>query len=473
MDYYNSYKNAKTDPLSVAKQFISLQQESDKHDPPLKAFIKIDTDSIIQQAQASKERWDNNSPLSILDGVPISIKDELDIKGYNTTCGTTFLPKVHNEKTVNSFVVDKLLSMGAIIVGKTNMHEIGISTLGYNVHYGFTRNPFNLNHYPGGSSSGSASSVSFGLNPISIGCDGGGSIRVPASLCGVVGLKPTFARVSHHGVFELCSTVGHVGPIGSSVVDTAIGYAAISGRDVHDFQTEAQPTPTIPNFSSIPLEKPLSNLRVGVFKPWFNDCSQNVLESCKKSLQVLEDEGAIIVDIEFPNLLYTRLAQAVIIVSEMRNSMNKYEQYKSELQLDSRLTLSLINVIPSTDYIQANRIRTLVIKQLEELFKTVDVIVTPTNAITAPEIEKHVLGTGESNINAVGELMRYAFLCNISGIPGISVPVGVDHQNLPIGFQIMGKWWDEDLLLYVAYVLEKNIKFTNEPKYFKCPLAHV
>ncbi|KAF2072866.1 hypothetical protein CYY_005814 [Polysphondylium violaceum] len=474
MDYYNAYKSGKTNPLIIAKKFIDLQKESDQHEPPLKAFIKINSDSIIEQAQASKERWDSNNPLSVLDGVLISIKDEIDIKGYHTTCGTTFLPKIFSEKTTNAFVVEKLLSLGAIITGKVNMHELGISTLGYNVHYGFTRNPFNLNHYPGGSSSGSASSVSSGLNPISIGCDGGGSIRVPASLCGVVGLKPTFGRVSHHGVFDLCSSVGHVGPLGSSVVDTAIGYAAIAGRDSSDFQTEAQPTPTIPNFSAIPLERPLSKLRVGVFRPWFNDCNQNVLESCNKSLQILEEAGANIIDIELPNLLFTRLSQAIIIVSEMRNSMNKYlDQYRHELHLDTRLTLSLINVVPSTDYIQANRIRSLIIKQLQELFKSVDVIVSPTSAVTAPEIEKHVLGTGESNINAVGDLMRYAFLANISGVPGISIPIGVDHQNLPIGFQIMGKWWEEDLLLYVGYVLEKNIKFTNEPKYFKCPLAHI
>lgn len=278
INYYNLYMTGKITPNEIANFFIECKNHSDEQSPPLKAFIKILEDDIKSQAMASAERWKSGSPLSLIDGVPISLKDEIDQIGYHTTCGTTFLEKVFpNVKTEDSGVAKMLRQQGAILVGKNNMHEIGISTLGYNTHFGFTRNPYNLNHYPGGSSSGSASSVSAGLNPLSIGCDGGGSIRVPASLCGVVGLKPTFARVSHGGIFDLCWSVGHVGPIGSSVIDTAIGYACIAGSDSADHQSvlaeQYGGKPTVPMFTEIPLIQPLKGLKIGVFYDWINDCN--------------------------------------------------------------------------------------------------------------------------------------------------------------------------------------------------------
>ncbi|KAN0037008.1 hypothetical protein ACTFIV_002336 [Dictyostelium citrinum] len=478
LNYYNLYTNGKITPNEIAKFFIECKNHSDEQTPPLKAFIKILEDDIKSQAMASAERWKSGSPLSLVDGVPISLKDEIDQIGYHTTCGTTFLEKVFPDlKTQDSGVARMLRQQGAILVGKNNMHEIGISTLGYNTHFGFTRNPYNINHYPGGSSSGSASSVSAGLNPLSIGCDGGGSIRVPASLCGVVGLKPTFARVSHGGVFDLCWSVGHVGPIGSSVIDTAIGYACIAGADQNDHQSvlaeQYGGKPTIPMFTEIPLIQPLKGLKIGVFYDWINDCNIEFKDLTYKCIEILKEQGAEIIEIEIPNLLVTRLSQGAIILSEMNSSMKRFKNYSHELQYDSRISLSIGNILPTSDYLQANKIRTYCIEQFGEIFKGVDLIVTPTNAIAAPEIEKSVLSLGESNFGSVGELMKYIFIGNITGIPGITIPVGVTKdKNLPIGFQIMSKWWQEDLLLYTSFVLEKNIDFKGKPQYYNCPLTN-
>eukprot|EP01133_Synstelium_polycarpum_P001384 gene1384-1597_t len=466
--FHRAYSEGKTDPLRVAKSFVSIYKESDKMSPPLGAFISVDNDDVITQATESAERWRNGTQLSILDGVPISIKDELDQAGHQTTCGTSFLGKIHGKAAKDSKVAADLRALGAVLVGKNNMHEIGISTLGYNTHFGFTRNPFNLQHYPGGSSSGSACSVSSGLNPISIGCDGGGSIRIPASLCGVVGLKATFGRVSHTGCFDLCYSVGHIGPLAQSVVDAAIGYAAIAGRDEDDHTGLIQPEPTIPNFAEITTDKPLQGLRIGVYREWFNDTTKEINDACNRSLALMEEQGATIVEISISHLLNIRLAQGAIIVTEMRNAMSKYfKDHLNDFHADTRITLSVMSKVTGYDYLQCNRVRTYAINQVKEIFKMCDVIVTPMNGALAPEILPSVLHTGESNLSEVGELMKFAFLGNLTGIPGISLPVGLGEKNLPIGLQIMGRWWEEDLLLHTAYVLEKAVQFNGAPAYFK------
>ncbi|EGG16468.1 amidase family protein [Cavenderia fasciculata] len=473
LKYNKAYVDKSTNAVAVAKAFVECQKHSDAQPIPLKAFISVREDDILEQAAKSQERWEAGTPLSILDGVPISIKDELNMKGYRTTCGTAFL-RDSPVWQVDSDCAERLRNMGAILVGKNNMHEIGISTLGYNVHYGFTRNPFNLDYYPGGSSSGSASTVSSGLNPISIGCDGGGSIRVPAALCGVVGLKPTYARTSHTGCFDLCYSVGHVGPIASSVIDCAIGYAALAGKDPRDHQTLVQPDPLIPNFSKIPKEKPLTGLRIGIYQDYVDDCTEEIRISFKKSIEILVEQGAQVVPIKINHLLYIRLAQAVIILSEMNNSMSKYMgKYKNQFHLDTRASLSMMEFVSGGEYLHSCRIRTYAINQLKAIFENVDIIVTPSTASTSPEIRPSVLATGESNLTAVAELMKYAFLGNITGVPGLTIPVSVDKNNLPIGLQLMGRWWEEDLLLYTGYVLEKHVGFNAKPQYFNSPLNSI
>eukprot|EP01133_Synstelium_polycarpum_P003795 gene3795-4376_t len=465
---HRTYLDGKTDPLRIAKTFVSVQKESDRITPPLLAFISVDEEDILLQARESAERWNNGQQKSILDGITISLKDVLVQSGHYTTCGTSFLSKIYPKAEEDSKIVADLRSKGAILVGKNNMHEIGISTLGYNTHFGFTRNAYNLNHYPGGSSSGSATSVAAGLNPISIGSDGGGSARIPASLCGVVGLKATYGRIATTGGFGVCYSVGHIGPIGASVIDTAIAYAAIAGKDDHDHTGLIQPDPILPNFSQIPTDQPLKGLRVGIFRAWFNDCTKEINDACNKSVALLEEQGATVVDISVSHLLYMRLAQGAIIISEMRNSMSKYfKDHLNEFHADTRITLSLMEKITGYDYLHCNRVRTYAINQFKEIFKTVDVIVTPTNGTLAPEIIPAVLQGGESNLTEVGKLMTFAFPGNLTGVPAISIPVGMGEKNLPIGIQFMGRWWEEDLLFHVAYVLEKAVQFNGTPEYWR------
>ncbi|MEY2818833.1 MAG: GatA1, partial [Chloroflexota bacterium] len=219
-DFAKAYRDGTTTPEEVAKKVLDAIEASDKSETPLRAFIAVNRDDVMRQARESTERIKNGKPLSVFDGVPVAIKDEMDMIPYPTTVGTSFLGEAPAKE--DSEVAARLRKVGALLIGKTNMHEIGINVFGLNPHHGTTRNPYNPNHFTGGSSSGSATAVAAGLVPVAIGADGGGSIRIPSAFCGLVGLKATFGRVSEHGAFPLDWSVAHIGPIGATATDVAL-----------------------------------------------------------------------------------------------------------------------------------------------------------------------------------------------------------------------------------------------------------
>eukprot|EP01112_Ceratiomyxa_fruticulosa_P008221 TRINITY_DN2123_c0_g1_i2.p1 TRINITY_DN2123_c0_g1~~TRINITY_DN2123_c0_g1_i2.p1 ORF type:complete len:613 (-),score=116.61 TRINITY_DN2123_c0_g1_i2:155-1993(-) len=465
-DYAHAYRNSQITPEEVAKLALDCIMDSDTESPPLRAFISIHREDVIQQAKESTERFRNGKPLSILDGVLVAVKDEVYQKGHKTTVGSSFIGEVLGVATYDATVVERLRAQGAILIGKTNMHEFGLSTLGYNTHFGHPRNPYNTSHYTGGSSSGSACAVAAGLVPLAVGADGGGSIRVPAALCGVVGLKPTHSRCSEHGAFPLCWSVAHLGPIGATVKDVAIGYSVMAGTDPSDPGTFSQPPVVLPDLDNVKLS--LKGLRVGVYTPWFNHASKEVVDSCRLMLNQMEDLGAEIKEISIPNLEIARLSHATAILTEMATNLEQYrEKYLKSMGTDVRVSLAFARQIPSIDYIQANRVRGTMVDKLKEIFEEVDVIATPTVASTAPPLKPDAESNGESNFPVVGRLMRYAFLANLTGIPGITFPVGYSNESgLPIGFQLMAKWWNEALLLNVANICEKSLNIRKLPHRF-------
>ena len=231
-DYANAYRNGTLTPEDVAIKILDAITSSDASATPLKAYIALNRDDVLKQARESTERFKQGKPLSIFDGVPVTIKDELDVTPYPTTVGTSFLGK--NPAKEDATVAARLRATGALLIGKANMHEIGINVTGLNPHHGTTRNPYNTDHYTGGSSSGPATAVAAGFVPVAIGADGGGSIRIPAAFCGVVGLKATFGRISEKGAYPLNWSVAHVGPITATVADAALTYAVIAGPDPND-----------------------------------------------------------------------------------------------------------------------------------------------------------------------------------------------------------------------------------------------
>jgi Asp-tRNA(Asn)/Glu-tRNA(Gln) amidotransferase A subunit family amidase len=286
-----------------------------------------------------------------------------------------------------------------------------------------------------------------------LGADGGGSIRIPAALCGVVGLKATHGRISEHGVPPLCFTVGHAGPLGATVEDVALAYQVIAGRDEHDSSTWAQPTP-----QPLGWRQHAHGVRIGVCWAHFEDADADVVMRCKEALHVLTDAGATIVEMPPPDLDNILWAHSVIILSEMvQHNRPWLAQHRRDYVCDSRINLRIAESFTAEHLLHAYRHRHALTTTLWQQFHNVDVIATPTTAITAPKIPEASLPIGESNLMVVDALMRFIRLANLSGAPAISVPCGVDAQRMPVGFHLMGRPYEEVLLLQLAKLVEAKL----------------
>lgn len=450
-DFVHAYREGRSDPETVARAVLEACALSDRASPPLRALLAQDAGDVMAQAQASAARWNAGTPIGPLDGVPVAVKDELDQVPYPTTVGTSFLREVPR---ADATAVARLRAAGALLIGKANMHEIGIGVTGVNPHHGAVRNPYDPARATGGSSSGPAAAVAAGLCPIALGADGGGSIRLPAALCGVVGLKPTFGRVSEVGAAPLCWSVAHVGPIGATVRDVALAYGLIAGPDANDPNTQPQPRPSLANLG----QSDLRGVRVGVYRPWFEDADPAVVASCRAALDVLASAGAVVREVEIPELGLLRAVHLVTIVSEMATAHARYRrEHRADYGADTRLSLALACMLTARDYVHAQRLRTRLLRHFDEVLSEVDVIASPTSACTAPVIPADSLATGESNLELTTKIMRFAQPGNLTGLPALTVPAGYDAEGMPIGFQLMGRAWDEAHLLRLGRVVEQAV----------------
>ena len=451
-DFRRAYRDGRTTPVEVARRVLAWTAATEAMDPRMRVFIAQDEPDVMALAEASAKRWADGAPLTALDGVPVAIKDELDQRGYPTTVGTRFLGT--SPATQDATPVARLRAAGAVLIGKTNMHEIGMGVTGLNPHHGACRNPYDPAHATGGSSSGPAAAVAAGLCPVAIGADGGGSIRIPAALCGIVGLKPTFGRVSEHGAAPLCWSVAHVGPMAATVRDTALGYALVAGPDPADPNTLRQPAPNLLGFG----DTDLSGVTIGLYPEWFEHATPDVVAACRAAVAALEAAGATVREVDIPELGLLRAAHLVTIVSEMASAHAKYlPTHRKDYGLDTRLNMALARALKATDYVHAQRLRRRLCGHFDSVLEDVDVLVTPATARTAPALPADALQSGESNLEVTEQIMRFSAPANLTGLPGLSVPAGYDAAGLPIGLQIMGRHWDEALLLRLGLVVEQAV----------------
>jgi Asp-tRNA(Asn)/Glu-tRNA(Gln) amidotransferase A subunit family amidase len=450
IDYARAYRNGAASPNAVARRIIDAVEHSNQLTPPLRAIIKSDNEDVLQQAKDSTTRIAAGTARSILEGVPVAIKDELDLLPYTTNVGTRFLGQ--QPATEDATAAGRLRAAGALLIGKANMYEIGIAPMGNNPINGFCRNPYHVQHDSGGSSSGCGASVGAGIVPLAIGADGGGSIRVPASLCGVVGLKATFGRISEFGAASLCWSVGHVGPLGATALDTAIGYALCAGADSRDRLTTNQPPVELNHFHKTDL----SGIKLGVYEPWFQDADPDVVKQCEATMQVLENAGAVRKSVDIPGLEESRLAHAVTILTEMAAAMEPfYDKHRTDFAHPTRINLVLAREFTNIDYIKAQRIRTEALAVWDRILSEVDVVMTPSVACTVPKLAPGSESYGESDLFTVTSLMHYVIPGNFCGLPAISFPAGYDQRGLPVGIQAIGRHWDEQLLLQIANTVEQ------------------
>lgn len=447
-DYLAAYGDGRATPEGVAERALAAIAESDRGDPPLRAFVSVAPAQVMADARAATARWRARRPLGPLDGVPLAIKDELDLAGHPTRVGTRFLGAAPAAE--DAAAVARWRAAGGLILGKTNMHEIGIGVTGFNRHHGTPRNPAAPRRYTGGSSSGSAAAVAAGLCPLALGADAGGSIRIPAGLCGLVGLKPTYGRVSAVGAAPLAWSVDHYGPIAGSVRDAALGYALLSGVDPRDPATGRQPRVTLDGLE----ERRLDGLRLGVFSPWFDDADPAVVGVCRGLIAQLAARGAEVVEVELPGLAAAAQAHLVLVASEMTAAMAAHDrEHRRDFGLDVRTNLALGRSLTARDYVAAQRVRTRVMATFRRTLATVDAVLSPTTAMTAPAIRADVLPDGESDLTILLALMRFAFPANLTGLPAISFPAGY-LAGLPVGMQAIGGPWSEHVLLRLARVAE-------------------
>ncbi len=460
---------------------------TDAHAKNLNTHLHWDKDEVWAEAKQQEERIKSanakGSPLPLA-GVPIVLKDNICTKGVPTTCGSKilkgFIPNY------DATVVKKLRDAGAIFFGKANCDEFAMGSSNENSAYGPVKNPWDKARVPGGSSGGSAAAVAGDLAPLALGSDTGGSIRQPASLCGVVGLKPTYGRVSRFGLVAYGSSLDQIGPFGRNVLDTAALFDAIAGFDAADSTSANQPLPsTCRTLQSLkPEQSSLKGMRLGYVKEFFEEgLNPEVRAAIEKSWDVFRKLGAEVVEVSLPHLSYSIAAYYLIATAEASSNLARYDGIRyghrsakgaeslRELYLHSRSegfgkevkqrimlgTFALSSGYYDAYYAKANRVRYLIEQDFANAFKKVQLLVSPTSPTTAFKIGEKVddpLSMYLADICTIG--------VNLAGIPAISIPCGYDSKNLPIGLQIMGPKFSEESILKGSYLYEQATQWSQQ-----------
>jgi Asp-tRNA(Asn)/Glu-tRNA(Gln) amidotransferase A subunit family amidase len=466
--YHEAYSQGRLSPVDVAKAALSAIAHSDRLSPPLRAFTQLSERNVMDSARASALRWKEGKPLSFMDGVPVAIKEEYKWEPYVYRCGTMFEPS-GAENVPNSALGMKLQKQGAVVLGVTNMTEFGTSPVGtnYNALHQTPVNPYNTDCYTGGSSCGSASSVATGICALTLGSDGGGSVRIPSALCGIVGIKPTFGRLVDPGIKSAASTVGHCGLHGGSVADVLLGYNVLAGKNEAVPISLVQPPVSLKGVNSSDLE----GIRIGFDEDYIMVADSEVSQPCLQLLtKDLKEQFAEVKKIKIAELEMTRLAHLVTIGTEMACGLSaEVHKHIHELNTDTLLPVASALHVPGVSFINAQKQRTRSITVLKKIFEEVDCIITPTTPTPAPRIPPHDHKYGCTDTDVVIKSMTYAFIGNLTGVPCITVPVGYSEDGLPIGIQIMGRWWEENVIFRVAMAIERIVEskgILQKPKIF-------
>jgi aspartyl-tRNA(Asn)/glutamyl-tRNA(Gln) amidotransferase subunit A len=443
----------------------------------IKAFVYFNEEKILDQAKKSDERRNTGKTLSDYDGIPIAVKDLIAVKGDPCTCGSKILSGV--DSIYDATVVEKLRNKGFVLFGRNNMDEFAMGSTCENSSYYPTKNPWNLNCVPGGSSGGSAAAVAASEIGASLGSDTGGSVRQPAAFCGVVGLKPTYGRISRYGLVAYASSLDQIGPLTKDVADSALLLDIISGKDEKDSTSLNSDNPNFLD-TLINSGRDLKGLKVGMPKEYYikDVLDKNVQKSINYTVSVLENAGAEIVDVALPHIKYAIASYYVIATAEASANLARFDGVRyghrskdSDNLLDMYLntrgegfgdevkrrillgTFVLSSGYYDAYYLKAQKVRTLIKNDFDKAFEQCDVILSPTSP--CPPFE---LGAVTDPVQMyLADI--YTISVNLAGICAISVPVDItESMNLPLGVQFIGPAFGEDKILKTAKVLEDNRK---------------
>jgi len=456
--------NGTTTARAVAEAALSRIEALN---PRLNAFLAVTADTALGQADATDARARAGEPLRPLDGIPVAIKDNLVIEGVATTCGSRILENYRPPYTATA--VERLCEAGAVIVGKTNCDEFAMGSSNENSAYGPVRNPWDEERVPGGSSGGSAVAVASGMAMLALGSDTGGSIRQPASLCGVVGLKPTYGRISRYGLVAFGSSLDQIGPFAASVEDASVALRVMAGHDERDSTSSEAP---VPDFAD--LESGVDGLRVGIPAEFFADgLSEGTRECVEAGIERLRMRGATTVDISLPHMKYATACYYIVATAEASSNLARFDGVRygyraegaellREMYMRSRSegfgpevkrrimlgTYVLSSGYYDAYYDKALRVRTLIEKDFRKAFVECDVILTPTSPSTAFRL-------GEKSGDPLQMYLSdvYTITANLAGIPGVSIPCGTS-EGLPVGLQVLAPHFGEPVMLRAARAVE-------------------
>jgi aspartyl-tRNA(Asn)/glutamyl-tRNA(Gln) amidotransferase subunit A len=416
-------------------------------DGKLKAYITVTRDEARNAAKAAELAILAGNYLGPLHGIPIALKDLYYTRGVKTTAGSKILEGFVPD--YDAAVVERLKAAGAVIVGKVNTHEFAMNTWTPP-----TRNPWDTDRIPGGSSGGSGAAVAASECIAATGTDTGGSIRIPAAFCGIVGLKPTFGRVSRHGIVPLAWSCDHAGPMTKTVADAALMLRVMAGYDARDPATVKTP---VPNYSRA-LTGEVKGLRVGMPRNYFfTSVDADVDAAVKAAVKALEGLGASVREVSFPNLASIPVVHACIVLTEAATYHEKWLRTRpDDYQPDVRFSLEWGKLFMGIDYVQAQRVRELIRQDFAEALQHVEVIVAPTVPVAAPKVGEDPVTIGQNKEGLVAATIRFNRPANHTGLPAISVPCGFTPGGLPIGLQLIGHAFDEATVLRAAHAYEAN-----------------
>ncbi len=427
-------------------------------DGRLRTFITVTVDQALADAARADEELARGLDRGPLHGVPVALKDVFATRGIRTTCGSKIFADYVPD--FDAAVTERLRAAGAVLIGKTNMHELAYGITSTNPHYGAVRNPHDPEHVPGGSSGGSAAAVAAGMVFLAMGSDTGGSIRIPAAWCGVVGLKPTFGRVSRFGVLPLDFSLDHMGPLARSVRDAALALEVLAGHDPRDETSSRRPVgqylPT--------LEPSLEGLRIGLPQNfYFERVTPAVAEAVHGAARLAEEAGASIVPVCVPDVAAMNQISRIILLAEAAAVMQPYFERRGQFGEDVRLLLEQGMLLSATDYIQAQRLRRLMRDEYRRIWREVDCLFTPTTPMAAPRLGLSTIDWSDGPEDLRLAATRFVRALNMFGWPALSLPCGKDPAGLPLGLQIVGPPFSEARLLRVAAALEQRLPAPPRP----------
>ena len=420
--------------------------------PAINAFIRIDEEPAMAQARALDSEAARGHFRGPLHGVPMAHKDMFYRTGLVTTCGSAIRRDVRADTTATA--LERLDAAGAIDFGTLNMAEFAYGPTGHNVHVGAARNPWNTAHITGGSSSGSGAAVAARATFGALGSDTGGSVRLPASLCGVTGLKVSYGRVSRAGAMPLSYSMDTVGPLARTALDCALMLQVLAGADPRDPTTPAQP---VPDYAAR-LQQPLGGLRVGVPNQFFHDDLDPVVARCiDEARRVLTSLGCRIIPVDLPDMRAAEVAATHVIAAEAATLHGNWLRTRPQdysPQVRARLMRGL--AVPASRYIDALRLRGELLQRfLSEVFNQVDVLHMPSLAIPTPTLAETDVGGGARMDRILALLTRLQRPLNFLGLPSIALPCGLTPNGMPVGMQLAGRPFAEDVILHLAHAFQQ------------------